>query len=171
VIIEFYLEQTARPGSPLPSLPLADALKVSVLGNEVIPFLERGELAPKPWTEYVPPDFRGKVIPAFEGEEAIAVKLRQPIVAYRYWGGGSEEVGSPWLTLYSHLSPEQARSLLALPNRNLANSITPFKIPENTVIVIGKAASQVTEGWAGPYAVGGGIQIYVPDPSVLIMLP
>jgi hypothetical protein len=169
--VEFYLEQTARPGSPLADLPLADALKVSALGNEIIPFLERGELAPKPWTEYVPPDFRENVIPAFEGEEAIAIKLRQPIVAYRYWGGGSEEVGSPWLTLYSHLSPEQARSLLALPNRNLANHITPFMIPENTVIAIGKAASQVTEGWAGPYAVGGGIQIYVPDPSVLIILP
>ena len=34
MIIEFYLEQTARPGSPLTGLPLADALRVSALAAE-----------------------------------------------------------------------------------------------------------------------------------------
>jgi hypothetical protein len=32
--VEFYLEQTARPGSPLADLPLADALRVSALAAE-----------------------------------------------------------------------------------------------------------------------------------------
>jgi hypothetical protein len=32
--VEFYLEQTARPGSPLAALPLADALRVSALAEQ-----------------------------------------------------------------------------------------------------------------------------------------
>ncbi|MFZ5883420.1 MAG: hypothetical protein ACOYYI_06560 [Chloroflexota bacterium] len=175
--IEFYLSEIGRPGSPLAELPLADALKISSLATEtgqgpvLLNYISHGELASQSWIEYVPIEFRDTVIPAFEGEEAIPLKLTQSRVAYRYWGGKSEETSSPWLTVYSDLTAEQARSLLALPKANLADHITPFLIPEDTIVLIGKAASQSTERWAGSYATGGGIQIYVPDPSVLIKLP
>lgn len=175
--IEFYLSEIGRPASPLAELPLADALKISSLATEtgqgpvLLDYISHGELASQPWIEYIPSNFRSKVVPAFEGEEVIPLKLTQSRVAYRYWGGESEETGSPWLTVYSNLTPEQARSLLALPDGNLANHITPFLIPEDTIVLIGKAASQISQDWAGSYALGGGIQIYVPDLPVLIKLP
>jgi len=61
--------------------------------------------------------------------------------------------------------------MLALPNNNPATNITAFGIPKDVVIIVGKASSKITKNWAGPYAVGGGIQIYVPDPSVLLKYP
>ena len=137
--------------------------------RQVIPILKNGELAPKPWTEYVLPKYQGDVLPAFENQSAVAVKLNDMVTVYRYWGGNSET--GPWVTVYRGLSPAQARAMLALPNKNLATNITEFGIPKDVVIIVGKAASQVTANWAGPYAVGGGIQIYVPDPSVLLKYP
>ncbi len=138
--------------------------------KEAIPILRNGELAPEPWTEYVPLKFQEDVIPAFEGQSAIAVKLNDMATVYRYWGGKSPEV-EPWATVYSKLSPGEARSLLALPDKNPAINITEFGIPKDVVIIVGKAANQVTADWAGPYAIGGGIQIYIPDLSVLLRFP
>jgi hypothetical protein len=92
------------------------------------------------------------------------------LTAYRYWSNPASETGN-WLTLNPNLTPEEARALLSLPNNNLAVNTTEFIIPEDTVIVIGDAASQVAEEWAGSYAIGGGFQIYVPNLSVLIMAP
>ena len=100
----------------------------------------------------------------------MAIKLNDMVTVYRYWGGKSPETGS-WVTVYRNLSPSQARSLLSLPNTNSATNITEFGIPRDIVIIVGKAASKVTEEWAGPYATGGGIQIYVPNPSVLLRFP
>ena len=110
------------------------------------------------------------MLPAFENQSAVAVKLNDMVTVYRYWGGNSLETGA-WVTVYRGLSPAQARAMLALPNKNLATNVTEFGIPKDVVIIVGKAASQVTADWAGPYAVGGGIQIYVPDPSVLLKYP
>ena len=107
--------------------------------------------------------------PAFDGE-GVAVKLNNTVTVYRYWSQAGREIGR-WATVYSNLSPAEARALLALPDENLATHVTEFVIQKDAVVIVGKTASQTMAPWAGPYAVGGGIQIYIPDPSVLLKFP
>jgi RHS repeat-associated protein len=127
-----------------------------------------GTSAPGTWLDYVLEEDPGRVLRAFKVEPQ-AIKLDQPLTAYRYWSGDpAREIGN-WLTLNPNLTPEEARALLALPNNNLAINVTEFIIPNDTVILIGEAASQTAEEWAGSYAIGGGFQIYLPDPLILIM--
>ena len=116
--------------------------------RQVIPILKNGELAPKPWTEYVLPKYQENVLPAFENQSAVAVKLNDMVTIYRYWGGNSLETGA-WVTVYRGLSPAQARAMLALPNNNPATNITAFGIPKDVVIIVGKASSKITKNWAG----------------------
>ena len=50
--------------------------------RQVIPILKNGELAPKPWTEYVLPKYQENVLPAFENQSAVAVKLNDMVTVY-----------------------------------------------------------------------------------------
>ncbi len=142
-----------------------EAVRPLLADRQVVRLLKNAEPAPKPWTEYVPT----REISAFDGA-GVAVKVNNMVTVYRYWSQSSREMGS-WATVYSNLSPAEARALLALPNENLATNITEFGIPKDVVVIVGKAASQVKADWAGPYAVGGGVQIYIPNPSVLLRFP
>jgi len=99
--------------------------------------------------------------------EPQAIKLDEPLTAYRYWSNPDLQVGH-WLTLNPNLSPAEARALLALPNENLATQVTSFIIPKDVIVLIGTVAEQTTTVGFGTYAIGGGFQIYLPDLSVLI---
>jgi len=51
---------------------------------------------------------------------------------------------------------------------NTAENLTAFRIPAGTTILHDRVASQAGEIGFGPSSVGGGVQIYIPDPSVVI---
>ncbi len=104
----------------------------------------------------------------FEGTAEPSV-LAEDMAAYRY----STISGTPgrWLTLDPNLNPTEARASLALPNDNLATSITQYIIPKGTTIWTGMVAAQTESPGFGPYATEGGFQIYVANSSVLQPVP
>jgi hypothetical protein len=128
--------------------------------------VEESSDPPPAWLEVVPPKFREAVERAFEGTPQV-VTLQEDLIAYRHWGGGAQEEGSPWLSPEPYTCPEEARNRLALPPENTAEHISIFKIPAGTTIIRGKAAAQDEDF---PYIVGGGEQIYLPDPSKAILI-
>jgi RHS repeat-associated protein len=119
------------------------------------------------WLDLVPPKYRETVARAFQGTPQV-ITLQEDLIVYRHWGGGAQEEGSPWFSPKSYIRPGNARRYLALPPGNTAERISVFKIPAGTIIIRGKVAPQVE--YFGPYAVGGGEQIYLPDPSKAILI-
>ena len=120
------------------------------------------------WLELVPPESREVVKGSFEGTPQV-VTLQEDLIVYRRWGGGAQEEGSPWFSPEPYTCPEEARNRLALPHRNTAEHVSIFKIPAGTTIIRGKAAAQaVSDEYF--HAVGGGEQIYLPDPSKAILI-
>jgi len=137
------------------------------LGEDTTNLLNiKGSPAPGDWSDYVAPNRIEDVEAAFKYEPQ-AIKLDEPLTAYRYWSNPDLQVGH-WLTLNPNLSPAEARALLALPNENLATHVTSFIIPKDVIVLIGTVAEQTTTVGFGTYAIGGGFQIYLPDLSVLI---
>ncbi len=212
--LEFYLDESARPGSPLAGLSIPEALRVSSLAEQTgksgflldyvtkygvdntlksitpealsryvdaskvpdsplrdltvqegLQFASSAKMTTGSWLDAVPAKYKADVEPTFQGAPE-AWELTEDVTVYRYWGRGSGETGSPWYSFDSSMSPVEAQSSLALPISNTATEVSTFVIPKGTTIVIGKAASQVATPKFGPYAIGGGIQIYLPDPSV-----
>lgn len=137
--------------------------------GDVIGLLKRGSPAPDDWTEYIPEEFHGQVVSGFDGDP-MTITLKENVSVYRYWSDMSGERGR-WATLDPNLSPEQARALLAFPNDNYASSVTQFIIPEGTTVLVGKVAEQTSAEWSGAYAIGGGIQVFIPDKNVLLSVP
>lgn len=136
-------------------------------GDEVILLLDQGIPSSKKWMEYIPTEYLDEIRATFTGEP-IAITLSHDTVVYRYWSGNPKTEVGRWVTLDPNLTPEEARKLLALPNSNLADNISQFTIPAGTTIIVGEATEQTSSVWAGAYATGGGLQIYLPDPSVLV---
>lgn len=117
--------------------------------------------------ELVDPQVRQAVADAFDGEPE-ALPLTADLVVYWYWGGKSKETGSSWYSARQFASAEEARRLLALPEGNTAENVTRFKIPAGVTVLRGKCASRKGNPGFGDYAEGGGEQIYVPDPAVVV---
>lgn len=117
------------------------------------------------WLDYVPAKYRASVADAFSGTPNIETST-EDLVAYRYWGDGSAESGSPWFSAKPYVKPGNARRFLALPEKNSAQNMTQFVIRAGSTIIRGKAASQAGVPGFGDYAVGGGVQIYVPEPEI-----
>lgn len=114
----------------------------------------------------VPEKYLEEVRDAFDGAP-LPVTLQEDLTVTRYWSDPEREVGR-WVTLQPGLSPDEARAVLALPNDNLATYASPFVIPKGNTVFVDTVASQVDDVKRfGSYAVGGGFQIYVPDPNVL----
>lgn len=111
--------------------------------------------------------YRASVASSFR-DEAVAETLANDLVVYRRWGGRAPETGSPSFSPQPYVRPGNARRYLALPERNTAENLTAFQIPAGTTILRGKVASQAGDIGFGPNAVGGGVQIYIPNPSVAI---
>lgn len=94
--------------------------------------------------------------------------LEEDLAVYRYWGGKASEMGSPWYSLTHYNRSGNAQRYLALPQGNTAENVTVFKIPKGTTIFRGKASSMASLPGFGDNTVGGGEQIYLPDPSKAI---
>ncbi|RMD66917.1 hypothetical protein D6833_00880 [Candidatus Parcubacteria bacterium] len=116
--------------------------------------------------DVVPEKYLDEIRDAFDGEP-IPITLQEDLTVTRYWSDPERKVGR-WVTLRPDLHPEKARSILALPNDNLATNSSRFVIPKGSTVFVGTAAPQVDKSWAGHYATGGGLQIYIPDPAVLL---
>jgi hypothetical protein len=136
-------------------------------GEEVIPLLDQSVPSAQKWTEYIPEDFHDEIRSAFN-DEPVSITLSEDFTAYRYWSGDSRTETGRWVTLNPNLTPEDAREMLALPNSNLADNVTQFTIPAGTTVLVGEATEQTSASWAGTYATGGGFQIYLSNPSVLV---
>jgi hypothetical protein len=117
--------------------------------------------------EIIPKKYRGTVRRAFKGTASV-VALEEDLTVFRHWGGKASETGSPWYSLTHYNRPGNAQRYLALPHGNTAASVTVFKIPKGTTILRGKASSMANLPGFGENAVGGGEQVYLPDPSKAI---
>ncbi len=135
-------------------------------GDDAINLYQAGNLPLNNIAEIIPEDHYDDVIATFENPPS-AITLSEDLIVYRYWGGSSPEVGN-WVALDPNLTPQQARELLALPDTSSAINVTQFTIPADTTIVFGEAREQILSDWAGPYATGGGLQIYIPNSEELI---
>ncbi len=121
------------------------------------------------WSNYVPAKYRASVSKAFAGTPTVET-LTEDLLVYRHWGDEAPEAGSPWFSPKPYVRPGNARRYLALPEYNSASNVSVFKIRAGTTIVRGKVASQVGQANFGSYAVGGGAQIYLPNPSDAVLL-
>jgi hypothetical protein len=136
-------------------------------GEDIIDVYQSGHLAKTDLSEIIPTAHYDDVITAFEGLPS-AITLDKDITVYRYWSGDDiKEIGN-WVSLDSSLTPDEARNILALPDTNLAVNVTELTIPAGSTVLLGEAAEKTTADWAGSYAIGGGLQIYIPDKSILI---
>jgi len=116
------------------------------------------------WLDVVPPRYRASVAEAFDGTPEV-VTLTEDLIVYRHWGGDAPEIGSPWFSPEPYMNPEDARRYLALPEYNSADHVSAFRIPAGTTLLQGTAASQAGRANFGAAAVGGGVQIYLPNPQ------
>ena len=121
------------------------------------------------WLDLVPPRYRASVAQAFKGTPEV-VTLSEDLIVYRHWGGEAPETGSPWFSPKPYVRPGNARRYLALPNYNSADRVSAFRIPAGTTIIRGQVASQVGQPRFGPYATGGGVQIYLPNPEDAVLI-
>jgi RHS repeat-associated protein len=134
-------------------------------GETFVPrgIIARGDAA----LDFVPSRYRTTVSRSFRGEP-VAEALTEDLIVYRRWSGSAVEIGSPWFSPQPYAHPGNARRYLALPQDNTAASLTAFRIPRGTVVLRRKVGTQVGVEGFGDYALGGGTQIYLPDPSVAI---
>lgn len=96
----------------------------------------------------------------------MVVELTDDLKVFRRYGGALVLTGSPWFALQPYIRPENARRYLALPNTNLATNVAEFIIPKGTMVLVGKVADQVLNTVRfGDYAVGSGLQVYLPNPA------
>jgi RHS repeat-associated protein len=119
-----------------------------------------------PWKTIIDPKYWDLVEGAFKSEPSV-VELTTDLKVLRYYGGNTIPTNSPWFSIKSYSRFGNARRFLSLPNRNLATNVAEFSIPKGARILIGNAASKVNDVLIfGKYAVGGGVQIYLPDPTM-----
>jgi len=117
--------------------------------------------APGGWEDYTPTADQKMVADAFDGTPQ-PVTTTTPLTAYKY------STNSPtgrvyWVTIDPNLSPDAARASLALPNTNTGRVPTRITIPAGTTMLIGPVSGQTGNPLMGPYATGGGFQIYIPN--------
>lgn len=117
----------------------------------------------------VPKARRETVRRGFSGLPLVET-LKQDIIIYRYFGGGSGATNSRWFTSELFKNADEARALLALPDANTAQDVALFRVPAGTTILRGTAADKLDEPGFGEYARGGGEQIYILDLSHVELL-
>lgn len=120
--------------------------------------------------DYVPEEWRDIVRRA-----SVEAELRQTppggMYLYRYWGGEQPDKLSYWYSPIKYGSAETARKMLALPDKNKATNVTVYFMPAGTPYLWSIAADMTDVPEYGPYATGGGPQIYIRNPEVLIRVP
>lgn len=115
----------------------------------------------------VPEKYRDRVRSAFQDEQAEEIILAEDLTVYQHIAEGYEGT-SPYFSPIVYKRQGNARRFLALPNKNTAKQVWEYTIPAGTTILQGSVAPQVGVPGFGPYAVGGGQQIYLSNPSVAI---
>lgn len=106
------------------------------------------------------------VLSTFEGDP-VAFQTTRSTYWFRYSSAGKPGwYYSP--TLFS--SPDEARAALALPATNSALTLQYVKV-DPTNILYGVARDMSANPDFGPSAIGGGLQVYVPDQSAVTVLP
>ncbi len=167
--IKIFVDNIEVPNSKWAKFSVQDGLRLAnmaeTVGIDAIQPLLNADILPKDWKTYLPDKYRDNVVPAFSGSP-MAFKLNEPLRVYRYWGPDGEYT-SPYFSLDPTMDPAIARSLLALPDYNLATNLTEFIIPKDAIIIFGDISPQ--PGF-GDYAIGGGIQIYLPDKASAIII-
>ena len=118
-----------------------------------------------PWKSVVDSKYWDIVEGAFKGEPKVT-ELTNDLKVFRHYGGDSFSTGSPWFSIKPYVRPGNARRYLALPNINLATNVAEFIIPKGTKVLVGPVASKISDSLFGSYAVGGGLQIYLPNPTI-----
>ncbi len=103
----------------------------------------------------VPASFRDDVRKAFTSDAKVTT-LTKDLTVYRYYGNGANPK-SFWVTPYQYSDPI---SKLALPPVNSVGNMATYTIPKGTTILEGTVARNFEQ-------LGGGYQIYIPDPSLL----
>ncbi|MHB1460342.1 MAG: hypothetical protein ACYC1M_03560 [Armatimonadota bacterium] len=100
------------------------------------------------------------------GPNAVQVlKLNKETYAVRYWGPSSK-LGR-WYSFaktYHIDTPFMARAAFALPESNNAHYVTLYKLKPGAVVVYGMCADMSWNSPTfGPYAKGGGAQLFAPN--------
>ncbi len=100
------------------------------------------------------------------GPNAVQVlKLNKEAYAVRYWGPSSK-LGR-WYSFaktYHINTPFEARTAFALPESNNAHYVTLYKLKPGAVVVYGLCADMSWNSPTfGPYAKGGGAQLFAPN--------
>jgi len=99
-------------------------------------------------------------------DPVLVLRLTRPTAMVRNWSGTST-VGR-WFAPSggSDLpSPETARAVYALPDGNLAIHVTLHLVKRGTALVTGVCADMTTQPGYGPWATGGGPQLFGPRVS------
>ncbi|MBO0879585.1 MAG: hypothetical protein J2P17_04285, partial [Mycobacterium sp.] len=119
--------------------------------------------------DIVPPAFRVQTSAAFK-PGAKQVELKTDLLVFRRENTTPNQ--GRWVApLEDYVRAGNARRYLALPDANKATATTAWIIKKGTRVIIGRAETQVGNPAVdaagkpvfGPYATGGGSQIYVPD--------
>ena len=94
------------------------------------------------------------------------LQLRSPAYVTRYWGDPQYKLGRWYMPSEpDHLYlPNQACQLFALPLSNNGYCVSLYRLQAGVKLIAGDCADMTwnTEAF-GPYATGGGQQLYVPD--------
>ena len=115
---------------------------------------------------YVPRAYQADVARCSENAE-IRVSPPQGLFLFRFWGGAQPKAGF-WYSPFLYGSPESARAMLALPDRNAATNVTLYWLPPGVKCLWSIASDMRDMPGYGDYAVGGGPQVNVTNPGVLI---
>ncbi len=117
------------------------------------------------WLDSVPAKYRAPVAQTFRGGTPKVEVTAADQIVYHRWDGSAKESGSSWYSPSPYVRAGNARRFLALPSGNTAEHVSAYRIPAGTTIIRGKVASQASYAGFGGYATGGGVQIYLPDPT------
>jgi len=117
------------------------------------------------WADIVDPEFHKRIAGAFKGDPRV-IEVTKDLRVFRYHAPGTSP-SSFWYSLRSYVYPGNARRYLALPNANTAVNVSEAVIPKGSRILIGPTSNKVGDPFFAPNAFGGGIQLYVPDPSIV----
>lgn len=96
------------------------------------------------------------------------LQLKAPAFVTRYWGP-TGKLGR-WFAVNTERDlylPDSAREWFALPNTNNAHYVSLYVLKPGTRVIYGYCADMTWDSVNfGPYATGGGPQIYAPDATV-----
>lgn len=99
------------------------------------------------------------------GDKVVQVlRLTAGVIVTRYWPNDPAGKLGRWFNVIDSTTlylPDRARQYYALPNSNTALNVTQYLLKPGATVVYGVCADMTWSPTFGPYATGGGYQIYV----------